>query len=67
MAGEYLQSVNEYAVYREEMGRYYDTRKACAVDTQEGVRRVIYSSNAYDTNAEGIKGGIELLDKENNR
>ena len=27
-AGEYLQSVNEYAVYREELGRYYDTRKA---------------------------------------
>ena len=27
-AGEYLLSVNEYAVYREEMGRYYDTRKA---------------------------------------
>ena len=27
-AGEYLQSVNKYAVYREEMGRYYDTRKA---------------------------------------
>ena len=27
-AGEYLQSVNEYAVYRDEMGRYYDTRKA---------------------------------------
>lgn len=27
-AGEYQQSVNEYAVYREEMGRYYDTRKA---------------------------------------
>lgn len=27
-AGEYLQSVNEYAVYHEEMGRYYDTRKA---------------------------------------
>ena len=27
-ADEYLQSVNEYAVYREEMGRYYDTRKA---------------------------------------
>lgn len=27
-AGEYLQSVNEYAVYREGMGRYYDTRKA---------------------------------------
>ena len=36
-----------------------------AVDTQEGVRRVIYSSNAYDTNAEGIKGGIALLNKEN--
>ena len=27
-AGEYLQSVNEYAVYSEEMGRYYDSRKA---------------------------------------
>lgn len=27
-ADEYLQSVNEYAVYREEMGRYYDTHKA---------------------------------------
>lgn len=27
-AGEYLQSVNEYAVFREEMGRYYDTRRA---------------------------------------
>lgn len=27
-AGEYLQSVNEYAVYREETGRYYDTRRA---------------------------------------
>ena len=27
-AGEYLQSVNEYAVFREELGRYYDTRKA---------------------------------------
>lgn len=27
-AGEYLQSVNEYAVYREVLGRYYDTRKA---------------------------------------
>ena len=27
-ADEYLQSVDEYAVYREEMGRYYDTRKA---------------------------------------
>lgn len=27
-AGAYLQSVNEYAVYREDMGRYYDTRKA---------------------------------------
>lgn len=27
-AAEYLQSVNEYSVYREEMGRYYDTRKA---------------------------------------
>ena len=36
-----------------------------AVNKEEGIRRVIYSSNAYDTNAEGIKGGIELLDQEN--
>ncbi len=35
------------------------------VDTEEGVRRVIYSSNAYDTNADGVAGGIELLNKEN--
>ena len=36
-----------------------------AVDTEEGVRRVIYSSNAYDTNAKGIEGGLKLLDQEN--
>lgn len=36
-----------------------------AVDTEEGVRRVIYSSNAYDTNAKGLEGGLELLNKEN--
>lgn len=36
-----------------------------AVNKEEGVRRVIYSSNAYDTNAEGIKGGIEILNQEN--
>ena len=36
-----------------------------AVNKEEGVRRVIYSSNAYDTNAEGIKGGIEILNHEN--
>lgn len=36
-----------------------------AVDTEEGVRRVIYSSNAYDTNAQGLEGGLELLNKEN--
>lgn len=36
-----------------------------AVNTEEGVRRVIYSSNAYDTNANGIKGGLKLLDQEN--
>ena len=35
------------------------------VDKEEGVRRVIYSSNAYDTNANGVKGGIELLNQEN--
>lgn len=27
-AKEYLQSMKEYSVYKEEMGRYYDTRKA---------------------------------------
>lgn len=27
-ADEYLQSINEYTVYKPEMGRYYDTRKA---------------------------------------
>lgn len=27
-AKEYLQSLNEYTVYQEEMGRYYDTRRA---------------------------------------
>ena len=36
-----------------------------AVDTEEGVRRVIYSSNAYSTNANGVAGGIEILNKEN--
>lgn len=36
-----------------------------AVDNVDGVRRVIYSSNAYDTNAEGVQTGIELLNKEN--
>ena len=42
-ADEYLQSVNEYAVYREEIGRYYDTRKAlyswrnCKIPTQVSV------------------------------
>lgn len=36
-----------------------------AVDSEEGIRRVIFSSNEYDTNPEGIKTGVELLDKEN--
>lgn len=27
-AGDYLKSMEEYSVYREDMGRYYDTRKA---------------------------------------
>ena len=35
------------------------------VDTKDGIRRVIYSGNAYDTNAQGLKQGIELLNKEN--
>ena len=28
LATDYLQSINEYAVYKPEMGRYFDTRKA---------------------------------------
>ena len=36
-----------------------------AVTSEEGVRRQIYSSNAGDTNAQGLAGGIELLNKEN--
>ena len=36
-----------------------------AVNTDEGVRRVIYSSQAYDANAKGVEGGIKLLDQEN--
>lgn len=36
-----------------------------AVNTAEGVRRVIYSSNAYDTNAKGVEGALKLLDQEN--
>lgn len=28
VASEYLQSISEYSVYKEEMGRYFDTRKA---------------------------------------
>mgnify|MGYP003190382907 FL=1 len=35
------------------------------VNKEEGLRRVIYSSNAYDTNAQGITMGLELLNKEN--
>ena len=29
------------------------------------MRRVIYSSQAYDANAKGVEGGIKLLDEEN--
>jgi len=36
-----------------------------AVTSSEGVRRQLYSSNAYTTNDQGVKTGIELLDKEN--
>ncbi|WP_455672370.1 SusD/RagB family nutrient-binding outer membrane lipoprotein [Phocaeicola sp.] len=35
------------------------------VNTEEGVRRVIYSSQAYDANAKGLESGIKLLDEEN--
>ena len=36
-----------------------------AVDTQEGVRRVIYSSTCYDTNAAAMPGAIDILNSEN--
>ena len=36
-----------------------------AVSSEEGVRRQLYSSNAYDTNAQGVEGGIQLLNQEN--
>ncbi len=35
------------------------------VETAEGVRRVIYSSQAYDANAKGLETGLKLLDAEN--
>lgn len=35
------------------------------VTSSEGVRRQLYSSNAYTTNDQGVTGGIELLNKEN--
>ena len=36
-----------------------------AVNSEEGVRRSIYSSNAYNSNDKGVQGGVELLNKEN--
>ncbi len=36
-----------------------------AVNKQEGVRRVIYSSQAYDANAKGLESGLKLLNEEN--
>lgn len=36
-----------------------------AVNKAEGVRRSIYSSQPYDTNAKGMEGGLKLLDEEN--
>lgn len=35
------------------------------VNSAEGVRRVIYSSQAYDANAKGLESGLKLLDEEN--
>lgn len=35
------------------------------VEMAEGVRRVIYSSQAYDANAKGLESGLKLLDEEN--
>lgn len=36
-----------------------------AVNKQEGVRRVIYSSQAYDANEKGLESGLKLLNDEN--
>lgn len=36
-----------------------------AVNKAEGVRRVIYSSQAYDANAKGLESGLKLLNEEN--
>ena len=36
-----------------------------AVNKAEGVRRVIYSSQAYDANAKGLESGLRLLNEEN--
>lgn len=36
-----------------------------AIDSNDGIRRQIYSSQAYDANAEGLKTGLKLLDEEN--
>lgn len=35
------------------------------VNTVEGVRRVIYGNQPYNTNAQGIAGGITILNQEN--
>ncbi len=35
------------------------------VNTEEGVRRVIYSGQAYDANAKGLETGLKLLNEEN--
>ena len=36
-----------------------------AVDTDEGVRRVIYSQTCYDTNAAAMPGALDILNSEN--
>jgi hypothetical protein len=54
-AEEYLKSIQEYSVYTEEMGRYYDTRKAYyswfnyAIPTQVAAIEAIKRLNPQDT------------------
>ncbi|MGI6243361.1 MAG: alpha-2-macroglobulin family protein [Prevotella sp.] len=54
-AKEFLQSLNEYSVYKEEMGRYYDTKKAYyswfdyKIPTQVAAIEAMKALNATDT------------------
>ncbi|MBM6993710.1 MAG: alpha-2-macroglobulin [Prevotella sp.] len=54
-AKEYLQSINEYSVYKEDMGRYYDTKKAYyswfdyKIPTQVAAIEAMKALNTTDT------------------